>query len=120
MPERRHMRPVYVCQLEERKQKEVRRLLEGLILHGCGGDKSEVERYYGMSFEEAVQNGMDSKIVDLDYLMVFYAEEYNSGKADEEFRLADAAVISSILKEARKVDDVPPFVCPCGRRSDRM
>ena len=54
MPERRHMRPVYVCQLEERKQMEVRRLLEGLILHGCGGDKSEVERYYGMSFEEAV------------------------------------------------------------------
>ena len=89
------MRPVYVCQLEERKQTEVRKLLEGLILHGCG-DKSEVEWYYGMSFEEAVKNGMDSKIVDLDYLMVFYAEEYDSGKADEEFRLADAAVISSI------------------------
>ena len=53
MPERRHMRPVYVCQLEERKQMEVRKLLV-LILHGCGGDKSEVERYYGMSFEEAV------------------------------------------------------------------
>lgn len=34
MPERRYMRPVYVCQLEERKQMEVRRLLEGLILHG--------------------------------------------------------------------------------------
>ncbi len=77
MPERRLMRPVYVCQMEERKQMEVRRLLEGLILHGCGGDKSEVERYYGMSFEEAVQNDMNSKIVDLDYLMVFYAEEYN-------------------------------------------
>ena len=113
MPERRHMRPVYVCQLEERKQAEIRKLLEGLILHGCGGKESEVERYYGMSFEEAVQNGMDSKIVDLDYLMVFYAGEYDSGKAD-------AAVISSILKEARKVDDVPPFVYPCDRRSDRM
>ena len=113
------MRPVYVCQLEERKQAEVRKLLEGLILHGCG-DKSEVERYYGMSFEEAVQNGMDSKIVDLDYLMVFYARGYDSGKADEEFRLADAAVISSILKEARKFDDVPPFVYPCGCPEDRM
>lgn len=99
-----------------------------------------------------VQNGMDFKIVDLDYLMVFYAREYNfreqrakwtclhvhlatavrarqsmafcglsgQGKADEEFRLADVAVISSILKEARKVDDVPPFVYPCGRQSDRM
>lgn len=104
------MRPVFVCQLSEEKQTEIRKMLEGLILHGCGGDKSEVERYYGMSFEEAVQNGMDSKIVDLDYLMVFYAEEYNSGKADEQFRLADAAVISSILKEARKHDKVPDFV----------
>ncbi len=27
-----------------------------------------------------------------------------------QFRLADATVISSILKEARKFDDVPPFV----------
>ena len=120
MPERRLMRPVYVSQLEERKQMEVRKLLERLILHGCGGDKSEVERYYGMSLEEAVQNGMDSKIVDLDYIMVFYAEEYDSGKADEEFRLMDAAVISSILKEARKADDVPPFVYPCGRMEDRV
>ena len=73
-----------------------------------------------MSFEVAVQNGMDSKLVDLDYLMVFYAKEYDSGKADEEFRLADAAVIFSILKEARKVDDVPPFVYPCGRPEGRM
>lgn len=104
------MRPVFICQLSEEKQAEIRKMLEGLILHGCGGEKSEVERYYGMSFEEAVQNGMDSKIVDLDYLMVFYAEEYNSGKADEQFRLADAAVISSILREARKHDEVPDFI----------
>ena len=53
MPECRLMGRDYVCQLEDRKQAEVRKLL-GLILHGCGGDKSEVERYYGMSFEEAV------------------------------------------------------------------
>ena len=104
------MRPVYVCQLSEEKQAEIRKMLEGLILHGCGGEMSEVERYYGMSFEEAVQNGMDSKIVDLDYIMVFYAEEFQSGKADERFRLADAAVISSILREARKHDKAPDFV----------
>lgn len=86
MPERRLMRPVYVCQLEERKQMEIRKIFGGgVILHGCGGDKSEVERYYGMSFEEAIQNGMDSKIVDLDYLMVFYVEEYDKGKVDEEW-----------------------------------
>ena len=109
------MRPVYVCQLSEEKQAEIRKMLEGLILHGCGGEMSEVERYYGMSFEEAVQNGMDSKIVDLDYIMVFYAEEFRSGKEDERFRLADAAVISSILREARKHDKVPDFVYPNGR-----
>lgn len=109
------MKPVFVCQLSEEKQAEIRKMLEGLILHGCGGERSEVERYYGMSFEEAVQNGMDSKIVDLDYLMVFYAEEYQTGKADEQFRLADAAVISSILRESRKHDEVPGFVYPNGR-----
>nr|WP_300769052.1 hypothetical protein [uncultured Acetatifactor sp.] len=114
------MRPVYVHQLEESKQRKVRKLLEGLILHGCGGDRSEAERYYGMSFEEAVQNGMDSRIVDVDYLMVFYAEEYDSGKVGEQFRLADAAVISSVLKEARKKDAVPPFACSYGRSEVRM
>lgn len=104
------MRPVFVCQLSEEKQVEIRKMLEGLILHGCGGEKSEVERYYGMSFEEAVQNGMDSKIVDLDYIMTFYVEDCRTEKADEQFRLADAAVISSILKEARNQDKVPDFV----------
>ncbi len=59
-----------------------------------------------------MQNGMDSKIVDLDYLMAFYAEEYNSGKADEQFCLADAAVISGILKEARQHETANPFVYP--------
>jgi len=87
-------------------------MLEGLLLHGCGGDISEVERFYGMSLEEAVQNGMDSKIVDLDYLMVFYAEDYQTEKADEQFCLADAATISSILKEARKHDTAYPFTYP--------
>lgn len=95
------MRPIYVCQLPQKEQAEVRRLLEGLLLHGCGGDKAAVRHYYGMSFEEAVQNGMDSKIADLDCLMAFYMEEYQNFCTDEAFRLADAAVISHILKEAR-------------------
>lgn len=38
-----------------------------------------------------------------------YAEEFQSGKEDERFRLADAAVISSILREAIEQDDVPAF-----------
>lgn len=104
------MRPVYICQLSEEKQAEIKTLLERLILHGCGGKKSEVERYYGMSLEKVIQNGMDSKIVDLDYLMVFYGEEFKSGKEDEQFSLTDAAEISSILKEARKHDEASNFV----------
>lgn len=120
MPERGLMQPVYVCQLDGRKQAEARKLLEGLILHGCGGDRDEVERYYGMGFEEAVQNGMDSKIADLDYIMTFYSESYDSGKADEEFRLMDAAVISSILKEARAHGNVPPFLYSSGGIEDKV
>ena len=112
------MKPIFVCQLPEKEQAEIKRLLEGLILHGCGGDKAEMQRYYGMSFEEAVQNGMDSKIVDLDYLMVFYSEEYQTEKADEKFRLADAAVISSILKEARKQETPYPLVYVQSRSED--
>lgn len=116
------MRPVYICQLSEEKQAEIRKMLEGLILHSCGGEKDEVERYYGMSFEKVVQNSIDLKIVDLDYLMVFCAEEFNSGKADEQFRLADAAVISGILREARKHDEVSDFIYlqgRCGQQSAR-
>lgn len=102
MQERRFMQPVYVWQLTQEKQAGIKKMLEELILHGCNGNKDEAEKYYGMSFEEAVRNGMDLKIADVDYLMVFHAEEYNSGKADEECRLADTAVISSILKETGK------------------
>lgn len=109
------MKPVYVCQLPQAQQQEIEKMLEGLILHGCGGSFAEVENCYGISLAQALQNGMDSKIVDLDYLMVFYSEDFQTEKANDKFRLADVAVISSILKEARKHDNVPDFVYPNGR-----
>lgn len=108
------MKPIYICQLPQREQNEIRKMLEGLLLHGCGGDMSEVERFYSMTLEEAVQSGMDSKIVDLDYLMTYYADEFQTEQADNEFRMA-TAVISGILKEARQNDQVPDFYYPEGR-----
>jgi hypothetical protein len=95
-------------------------MLEGLLLHSCGGDMSEVERFYSMTLEEAVQSGMDSKIVDLDYLMTYYADEFQTEQADKEFRMADAAVISAILKEARQNDQVHDFYYPEVRCEDHL
>ena len=112
------MRPVFVCQLSQEKQAEIRKMLERLILHGCGGEESEVERYYGMRFDEVIENSMDLKIVDLNYLMENCAEELNSGTADEQFCLSDAVIISNILKDARKNNQVPDFVYPQGRCYD--
>lgn len=59
------MRPVYVCQLPDKMQEELRGILERILLYHCGS-KEKAEEYFGTSLEEAVQNGMDSKIVDVD------------------------------------------------------
>lgn len=85
-------------------------MLEGLILQGSSGESAEVERFYNATFEAVVQNGMDYKIVELDYLMNYYAGEFQTEKADEKFRIADAVVISGILQESRKHDMSYPFV----------
>lgn len=37
------MRPIYVCQLSDEKRVEIRKMLEGLIMHGCGGEKAKAE-----------------------------------------------------------------------------
>lgn len=96
------MKPVYVCQLTQGEQQAIQNMLTGLILHGCGGDPVKVQEYYGIPLEEAVQNGMDSKIVDLDYLMTFYTEEYETSDADKQFHLEDATTISHILREGKR------------------
>ncbi|GLC79349.1 hypothetical protein [Lacrimispora brassicae] len=114
------MRSVYICQLSQEKQNEIRKMLTGLLLHGSGGNSNAVKHFYGVSLDEAVQNGMDSKIVDLDYLMTYYADEFQTEQADKEFRMADATVISGILKEARQNDQVPDFYYPEGRCEDYL
>ena len=59
------MRPVYVCQLPDEMQREIRGILTRLLLYQCGTEE-KAEKYFDMSLADAVQLGMDSKIVDID------------------------------------------------------
>ena len=59
------MRPVYVCQLPDEMQREIRGILTRLLLYQCGTEE-KAEKYFDMSLVDAVQLGMDSKIVDID------------------------------------------------------
>lgn len=58
------MRPVYVCQLPDEMQREIRGILTRLLLYQCGTEE-KAEKYLDMSLADAVQLGMDSKIVDI-------------------------------------------------------
>ena len=59
------MRPVYVCQLPDEMQREIRGILTRLLLYQCGTEEN-AEQYLDMSLAAALQLGMDSKIVDID------------------------------------------------------
>lgn len=60
------MRPVYVCQLPDEIQREIRGILTRLLLYQCGtGTEEKAEKYFDMSLADAVQLGMDFKIVDI-------------------------------------------------------
>lgn len=59
------MRPVYVCQLPDEMQREIRGILTRLLLYQCKTEE-KAEEYFDMSLADAVQLGMDSKIVDID------------------------------------------------------
>jgi hypothetical protein len=58
------MRPVYVCQLPDEMQREIRGILTRLLLYQCGTEE-KAEKYFDMSIADAVQLDMDSKIVDI-------------------------------------------------------
>ena len=58
------MRPVYVCQLPDEMQREIRGILTRLLLYQCGKEE-KAEKYFDMSIADAVQLDMDSKIVDI-------------------------------------------------------
>ena len=69
------MRPVYVCQLPDEMQREIRGILTRLLLYQCGTEE-KAEKYFDMSLVDAVQLGMDSKIVDIDCV----ADSFKNGR----------------------------------------
>ena len=48
------MRPVYVCQLPDEMQREIRGILTRLLLYQCGTEE-KAEKYFDMSLADAVQ-----------------------------------------------------------------
>ena len=94
------MKPVYICQLPQVQQDEVRKMLQSIHLCDCNGQPSDFEKFHGISLEKAIQDGMDSKIIDLDYLMVAYVQRYADENEDKQYRFADTAIIAGLLNEA--------------------
>lgn len=60
------MNSYYVCQLPQKIQTSIRRHLKSWFLREYGSAES-VQEYCGMTLDEAVQMGMDSRISDLEY-----------------------------------------------------
>ncbi len=59
---------LYVCQLSNALQQEIRGILGRILLYYCGEEK-DADTYFGMSLKEAVQNGMDSKLADINCVL---------------------------------------------------
>ena len=104
------MKPIFIAQLSDEKQKQIKQLLEHLIWHGCGGNDSYIQEYYDKSFQEVVDDSMHMKLVELNYFMVFYAADFCTIHADKEFNIANAEKISHILCDAKANDNVPDFI----------
>lgn len=92
------MKPMFVCQLPQEQQQQIEKMLRDMLIEGAGGDEKNAREFLGCSLEEAVQNGMDSKIVDLDYLMIFYSSEF-IGNCEAEYKdIPNAVAILDILR----------------------
>ena len=90
------MRPVYVCQLPDEMQREIRGILTRLLLYQCGTEE-KAEKYFDMSLADAVQLGMDSKIVDIDCVAdSFKNGSYIGGEVPENIR-KDVELVRNIL-----------------------
>ena len=91
------MRPVYVCQLPDEMQREIRGILTRLLLYQCGTEE-KAEKYFDMSLADAVQLGMDSKIVDIDCVAdSFKNGSYIGGEVPENIR-KDVERLAEIIR----------------------
>lgn len=103
------MRPVYVCQLPEELQEEIKGILTRLLLYQCGSEEN-AEEYFDMSLADAVQLGMDSKIVDIDCV----AEPFKNGscidgEVPEDVR-KDVERLMAIIAQRREMKTDTPFL----------
>lgn len=103
------MRPVYVCQLPEELQEEIKGILTRLLLYQCGSEE-KAEEYFDMSLADAVQLGMDSKIVDIDCV----AEPFRNGscidgEVPEDVR-KDVERLMAIIAQRREMETDTPFL----------
>ena len=87
------MQPESVCQLSDREQEEIRKMLTGLLLYELNNKPENMEKIFGVSFEQVIQDGMDSKVFDVDHRTLAYL----TVSMPEKYQLADKAVISDIF-----------------------
>ena len=102
------MRPVYVCQLPDEMQREIRGILTRLLLYQCGTEE-KAEKYFDMSLVDAVQLGMDSKIVDIDCV----ADSFKNGS------YIDGEVVRTVCAYKKYSDSKYKPVCIRVQRSNK-
>ena len=103
------MRPVYVCQLPDEMQREIRGILTRLLLYQCGTEE-KAEKYFDMSLADAVQLGMDSKIVDIDCVAdSFKNGSYIDGEVPENIR-KDVERLAEIIRLRTEMETDSPFL----------
>ncbi len=112
------MRPVYVCQLPDEMQREIREILTRLLLYQCGTEE-KAEEYFDMSLADAVQLGMDSKIVDIDCVAdSFKNGRYIDGEVPENVR-KDVERLMEIIALRREMVADSPFLYHTKEQIDR-
>lgn len=103
------MRPVYVCQLPEELQEEIKGILTRLILYQCGSEE-KAEEYFGESLAEAVRIGMGSKIVDIDCVADSLKNGgHMDGEVPEDIR-KDVERLMAIIAQRREMETDSPFL----------
>ncbi len=102
------MKSIFVGQLPQEQQNQIEKMLRDMLLDGADGDPKKVKEYHNATLEELVQNGMDSKIVDLDYIMTFYAHEFFVDCHEDYKDIPNAVAIIDILRNSRELE-VPDF-----------
>lgn len=99
-------------------QREIREILTRLLLYQCGTEE-KAEEYFDMSLADAVQLGMDSKIVDIDCVAdSFKNGRYIDGEVPENVR-KDVERLMEIIALRREMVADSPFLYHTKEQIDR-